>query len=585
MKQLCTYVLLLTFAQTSLAQLSGPLSGTLGPGEFHVVGTISVESGDSLRLMPGTIFRFDGPYPFEIYGTLLAEGVEGDSIVFTTDTLVNPDRWRGLRFFNDGSSGGRLAYCVIENGLAAGPWPSCVGGGVYCQDSSPAFTHCAVYANQAVPWQGIGGAGGGVYCDNSAALFTNCNIQANSADGGGGGAFCYRSSANFVDCSLCGNFGGGVACWNDSSTSFTNCIMSNNSAAFGGGVSCSESSPRFTDCTVSNNSGIGGGVYCFGSSPNFVHCLISNNQSPGFDGGGVFCDHSSPSFTNCALTDNWTYGVGGGIDCEFSFPEFTNCTFSGNWAGIFGGALFCCYSLPTLTNCTMIGNSAREDYGGGVYCDYSSLTINSTIIAFSQGDGIHFGSATGECRVAYCNFFNNSSGDIVGNGPPGLAELITTNANGDSCDTYYNIFLDPMFADTAAGDFHLMEGSPCIDGGDPELPYDPDSTIADIGALYYHHDAAEMPVALVPTSHALHPNWPNPFNPTTTIRYDVKQTGQVQLTIFNLLGQRVATLTDGKHLAGSYTISWNASDLPSGIYLCRMETPGFMQTRKLVLLK
>ncbi|MBU1707889.1 hypothetical protein KKB28_08270, partial [bacterium] len=122
--------LLLTLAQASFAQLSGPLSGTLGPGDLNVVGNIWIDSGDSLRLMPGTTFHFDGYYSFGIYGTLLAEGTETDSIVFTTDTTANPNRWPGLRFDGSNASGSRLGYCLIEYGLAY------FGGGVHCRSGA-----------------------------------------------------------------------------------------------------------------------------------------------------------------------------------------------------------------------------------------------------------------------------------------------------------------------------------------------------------------------------------------------------------------------------------------------------------------
>ncbi|MBM3324836.1 MAG: T9SS type A sorting domain-containing protein, partial [Calditrichaeota bacterium] len=111
------------------------------------------------------------------------------------------------------------------------------------------------------------------------------------------------------------------------------------------------------------------------------------------------------------------------------------------------------------------------------------------------------------------------------------------------------------------------------------------STVTDIGAFYYHQSAVEPLAITAPTVYALHPNWPNPFNPRTTIPYDVAQAGQVRLMIFNVLGQEVARLVDGHQLAGSHTISWDATNSPSGIYLCRMEASGFAQTRKLVLLK
>ena len=69
--------------------------------------------------------------------------------------------------------------------------------------------------------------------------------------------------------------------------------------------------------------------------------------------------------------------------------------------------------------------------------------------------------------------------------PPGWGVLDTVNCNGDSCDVYYNIFLDPMFVDTSNTDLHLLAGSPCIDAGDPTSPLDPDGTIADLGCYFF----------------------------------------------------------------------------------------------------
>lgn len=87
------------------------------------------------------------------------------------------------------------------------------------------------------------------------------------------------------------------------------------------------------------------------------------------------------------------------------------------------------------------------------------------------------------------------------------------------------------------------------------------------------------------SGYALHPNWPNPFNATTIIRYDVVESSRVRVLIFDLLGRQVATLIDTAHLPGSYTVSWDATNWPSGIYLCRMEAGEFAQTRKMLLVK
>ena len=114
----------------------------------------------------------------------------------------------------------------------------------------------------------------------------------------------------------------------------------------------------------------------------------------------------------------------------------------------------------------------------------------------------------------------------------------------------------------------------------------PDSTI-ECASRFHFYPPSAVPGndALLPTEFALHQNWPNPFNPTTMIRYDVKQTGLVSVTVFDILGREVAVLIQGTVQAGSYTVTWNASKLPSGVYFCQMQTLDFMQTRKLVLVK
>ncbi len=88
-----------------------------------------------------------------------------------------------------------------------------------------------------------------------------------------------------------------------------------------------------------------------------------------------------------------------------------------------------------------------------------------------------------------------------------------------------------------------------------------------------------------PSEFILHPPYPNPFNPSTTISYDVPITGWVHLDIYNLLGQKITTIADHQATPGSYSAVWDAKELPSGIYLCRMESKNFNQVKKLLLLK
>jgi hypothetical protein len=86
-------------------------------------------------------------------------------------------------------------------------------------------------------------------------------------------------------------------------------------------------------------------------------------------------------------------------------------------------------------------------------------------------------------------------------------------------------------------------------------------------------------------SYSLDQNFPNPFNPSTTIRYAIPEAGNVTLTVFNLLGQQVSTLVSEKQKAGTYSVVFDASKLTSGIYFYQIKAGNFVNTKKLLLLK
>ena len=94
----------------------------------------------------------------------------------------------------------------------------------------------------------------------------------------------------------------------------------------------------------------------------------------------------------------------------------------------------------------------------------------------------------------------------------------------------------------------------------------------------------------IPTNFVLKNNYPNPFNPTTTIEFSLRQTQNVKFAIYNIMGQRIKTLVDKKYSAGNHRIQWNGTNnlgnkISSGVYLGRMESGDFTKTIKLILMK
>jgi len=93
-----------------------------------------------------------------------------------------------------------------------------------------------------------------------------------------------------------------------------------------------------------------------------------------------------------------------------------------------------------------------------------------------------------------------------------------------------------------------------------------------------------------PVNYELDQNYPNPFNPTTEIAFSIPQSMHVTVDIFNVLGQKVATIVDGTMSAGSHIVTWNARNangemMPSGVYFYRLSTPDFSAVKKMLLMK
>jgi parallel beta-helix repeat protein/predicted outer membrane repeat protein len=280
----------------------------------------------------------------------------------------------------------------------------------------------------------------------------------------------------------------------------THCTITGNTANWGGGIYCSGANATITECVITDNvcRNNGGGIYCTNASPIINNCIVTGNlcntlptTSSGRGGGGICANHSaSPVITGCVISDNRSIWNGGGLSFNDSSDVIlSHCLIADNSCDSSGGGiLISAFCESVVRNCTISGNTAAFN-GGGIHIYQSSPYIQNTIIVGSEGNGGIYFEQSPTTSVAYCDLFNPATENLAGEPgalPDTLGIINATNANGDSCDGLYNIYLDPLLVNASGGNYQLQIASPCIDAGDPTSPLDPDFTFADLGAYFYY---------------------------------------------------------------------------------------------------
>lgn len=324
----------------------------------------------------------------------------------------------------------------------------------------------------------------------------------------------------------------------------------------------------------------GAGLYIDSCSPLIANNIISYNAAPKSHGGGVaIVTGSNPVFINNIIFKNHATGGAGILIADNSNPVFINNTIVKNQADLAGdvvnhaGAVDIIGCHPVFVNTILFANSA------------------------AVGSQIHFQNG-GQADFYFCD---------IENGEDGFARNLV---NGGSFSGIYNsnIKTDPLFTNSESDDYNLSENSPCISSGTDSVffngkwnfmpSYDingnprpnPVGTIPDIGALESDEGHVYIPTSiedltLIADGFQLLQNYPNPFNPKTEISYMLPVKSDVKITIFNDLGQQVRTLVDQLQKAGSYTVGFNAANLPSGLYIYNLQTNTTRISRKMILIK
>ncbi|NQV30746.1 MAG: PKD domain-containing protein [Candidatus Marinimicrobia bacterium] len=334
-------------------------------------------------------------------------------------------------------------------------------------------------------------------------------------------------------------------------------------------------STKLTGFTITNgfSPSSGGGILIYGSSPTISYCKIVGNEAVNFGGGFACLQNASPDLHHLEVIGN-SANNGAGVNIYVSNPTFEYILIADNHAGLSGGGMLVstCPDLA-LKNVTLSQNSAQ--FGGAIMVTSSQFSITNSILWANQPQEIYFNAYydPNHADVSYCDIEGGQAGIVIQNG----------NVNMGSG----NINSNPLLTN----EFRLTQSSPCIDVGDPDSELDPDNSRTDMGAFYFdpNYVSIDREFNLVKTF-VLEQNFPNPFNPTTTIRYGIPEAASVFLTLFDIRGNVVKTFASETKSAGWYEHTWNGLDesgqpVTTGLYLTRLQAGAYTKTIKMLYLK
>ena len=384
--------------------------------------------------------------------------------------------------------------------------------------------------------------GGSIFCSALSSGFsklqiTNSKISKNYAGCGGGIAlyFCtVNLRNNYITKNISGNKGGGIYCrnsyLNSGSSIESNKIYHNIAFQKGGGICGTRL--KVSNTLIHSNIAENGGGICIEGSSNIINCTLSENTAQ-LKGGGLFCTDSDMSEVyNCIIVDN------------NAIIEGNEIALNAYWYMIPWGYVF----VPA--NITLEYNNIKEGYG--------EISLN-------------YEGSTPQYPIIYNIIYNN------------------------------NLDSNPLYIDPENQDFHLLSESPCINSGTPDttglnLPdfdLDGNPRIFDnqIDMGCYEWQVTGVVNEELQIDNFKLNNYPNPFNPTTTIEFSIQNDSNVELTIHNIKGQNIKIIANNEFNKGNHSIIWNGDDengetVGSGVYLYKLNVNGNTEAvRKCLLLK
>ena len=391
------------------------------PGDFATIQEAIdyARSGEIVEVGPDT-YRGDGNRDIDFRGKAITVRSSGGADRTTIDcTGSGSEGHRGFYFHGGEGPGSVLrGFTIVGATVPGSDVPSDSGSWI----SSP-----------------VNPVGGGIYCEFSSPIIVDCVIK-RCATELGGGIGVVNGSPTIIDCIIEDCRAGGVG--------------PAESGGRGAGIGLiRDSDATILHCQIKENSGyynsLGAGVYCWRSRAFFANCDISHNTAQGnVQGGGAYCGGSSAriEFENCIISNN-TAEIGGGL-CAGSSGDSAN-------------------ERVIITNCTIAHNSlsggqSASSTGGGIHSVSSNITIRNSIVWYNDGVPIMLIDPASSSPVLYSCIEGGYSGQGNIDSDPLFASSGGSDYHLRSVFGRYEPWSDRWVNDS--------EYSPCIDAGDPQDP-------------------------------------------------------------------------------------------------------------------
>jgi len=441
---------------------------------------------------------------------------------------------------------------------------------------------------------------------------------------GSQGIYNFSSTLTIINCAISYNgtpsYGGGVRNQSTGTLTATNCTINGNKALNGGGIyNDTGCSVTLTNCTIFDNQTTtqeGGGIENLGTMT-LTNCTITGNSSPNSSyGGGVVNWYANAiNIINTVIADNTDsdsnddfYNNNSTVnDNGYNIVEFSNYAFSAT-GDITGDQVSLNLSSTLAGNNTLNGTQTLKTTSGSVAINAGTSVQGSHPVEIPSTDqrGANRNGATdigayeyyyddGSLPVELTSFTaeNRSGGvllkwttesEIENLGFLIEKQILDTGCWMEIAGYLTNTALEGHGSTTERHDYQFIDKAV-----QPGVTYEYRLGDVDYNGKVTWHRKVEIKVkiegAKIPTEFGLQRAYPNPFNPTTTISYQLASASLVKISIYDVRGKLVETLVNGQKDRGNYSIVWDAGGLSSGIYFYKIAAGEYNKVNKCLLIR